>query len=107
MYHIGRIHPSETFSLPPAEDAINKQTEAISEMDKIRKLKAIRADFSKLRKTFIEMGLFESDYWFFLLHGFHIVLFHFLGFYILWNYGCGYVPFFSALTCHIIAQVFN
>ncbi len=105
MYHIGRIHPNETLTLPLAEDVVTEQTEAFTEIDKIQKLKAIRADFSKLRKTFVEMGLFETNYLFFLFHALHITVFQFLGFYILWNYGCGFVPFCCALTCHIIAQV--
>lgn len=97
MYHIGQIYPNETLSsLTP--DATS------TDQKKIQSLKEMRADILSLRKVFVDMGLFEANYLFFILHGMHIVFFQILGFYILWNYGCGYVALGCALICHIIAQ---
>lgn len=103
LYHIGQVHPKDSYLI---SKNINQPTEnnKIEDIEKIKKLKDMRKDFLDLRKYSYDAGLFKPSYTFFLIQGLHIVFFQFMGFYILWNFGCSILPLCFSLICHVIAQ---
>jgi cytochrome b involved in lipid metabolism len=111
MYRIGRL---DEFSDDESLMKINKNRQ--NEM---------KVDFENLRKLAVEMvrsaflifdfiisrisfkNLFKPNYFFYFLHGFHIIFLHLLGFYILNKFGSGILPILSAFICHTIAKVIS
>lgn len=90
MYRIGKL---DEFSNDESLMKINQNRQ-----------KDMKVDFENLRKLAVHMNLFKPNYLFYFLHGFHIIFFHLLGFYILNKFGAGILPILSAFICHTIAK---
>jgi fatty acid desaturase 2 (delta-6 desaturase) len=83
LYHIGKLKSDYVSSSKEAE---------------------IKKDFDELKQLAIKMNLFTPSYFFFLLHGLHIVLLHIMGYVILWNYSHTWLGIVASLACLITAQ---
>ena len=95
LYLIGKVYPNETSSLMVADSQANIN---------FQKEKELRNDFKELRKIAFDKGYFAPSYLFFALHALHIFFFHFMGYYLLWNYGATLIPLVLAIMCHTISQ---
>ena len=62
-------------------------------------------DFRKLRKTVEDMGLFKPSKTFFTFIMLHIFAAEFIGWFIMWYFGTGWVPFVIGACFLTIAQV--
>ena len=64
----------------------------------------IKKDFEELKKLAVKMNLFTPSYFFYFLHGFHIIFSYIMGYVILWNYSHTWLGILLSLVCSIIAQ---
>jgi fatty acid desaturase 2 (delta-6 desaturase) len=83
LYHIGKVKSEYVSS--------SRETE-------------IRNDFDELKKLATRMDLFTPSYFFFGLHGLHILLLHAMGYLILWNFSHSWLGILASLACLITAQ---